>query len=211
MWDEPLKSLLNQLWQSITRTNLVTISVATEINWANTERQIYQWVSLIQTHTHTHTHTHIQMQSNTHMTTHVHTHIQPCLSTYSHAHKHTVYFPILKLYLTVILSFIQARNSVQTFIEIYWSSHSVSEYLTHSHCNISSYSISSTIYHLHHQASLPISRTFYSGVVESVLTYYISTWCSSWSMSDKKVPCVPGLTSCLILDCFHLCSPPPCV
>ena len=38
------------------------------------------------------------------------------------------------------------------------------------------------------QASLPISilRTFYSGVVESVLTYCISTWYSSCSMSDKK-------------------------
>ena len=40
------------------------------------------------------------------------------------------------------------------------------------------------------QASLPTSilRTFYSGVVESVivLTYCISTWYSSCSMSDKK-------------------------
>ena len=39
------------------------------------------------------------------------------------------------------------------------------------------------------QASLPISilRTFYSGVVESILMYFISTWYSSCSTSDKKV------------------------
>ena len=38
------------------------------------------------------------------------------------------------------------------------------------------------------RASLPSSifRTFYSGVVESVLTYWISTWYSSLNMSGKK-------------------------
>lgn len=41
------------------------------------------------------------------------------------------------------------------------------------------------------QASLPtnILRTFYDGVVESILTYGISTWYSSCSVSDNKKPC----------------------
>ena len=100
MWGEPqLKSLLNQLSQSVTRTSLVTITVATEINWANTERQIYQWVSLIHTHTHTHTHAVryacLSMHPWPHMYRHTHTHTNAvryaCLSmhAWSHMYRHT--------------------------------------------------------------------------------------------------------------------------
>ena len=81
--------------------------------------------------THAHTHTH----------THTHTHIQPCLSTHSHAHKHTLY----------IYLFINLIQELHSNIEMYWNHRYIDtdwifksdwEYLTHSHCNISSYSIS---------------------------------------------------------------------